>query len=145
MRRVWSIAAMGYSELVGTALGFEAVKGNKGVMRFNSNGNEIVGTAPGLTCLKWNCRFDGSKNLRHSLLQRQALHKSKHFQALRLVWPFGESKRKGGRIYRHCAGFVVLQRWRGLIGASENEFNCFAEEQDFSKYDILFYKAAGLV
>ena len=44
-----------------------------------------------------------------------------------------------------CAGFVVLQRWRGLIGASENEFNCFAEEQDFSKYDILFYKAAGLV
>ena len=30
---------MGYSELVGTALGFEAVKGNKGVMRFNSNGN----------------------------------------------------------------------------------------------------------
>ena len=43
---------MGYSELVGTALGFEAVKGNKGVMRCNSNGNEIVGTAPGLTCLK---------------------------------------------------------------------------------------------
>jgi len=52
-------------------------------------------------------------------------------------------KEKEGRIYRHCAGFVVLQRWRGLIGASENEFNCFAEEQDFSKYDILFYKELG--
>ena len=142
---VWSIAAMGYSGLVGTALGLKRRKATREWWGLTAMVMGFVGTAPGLTCLKWNCRFDGWK-IYVIVCHRGRLHTrayiSKHDASCDLL---ENQKVQDGRIPRHRAGFVVLQRWGGLIGASENECHCFRWRTRLFKIGHTFLQDGRLV